>query len=80
MPLLVSSLTSEAQTQFVFVALGIILVILTHDITLMSVVHFSRGFLNQAFINWSAILASVILFGLSVYFGYEFFNRFFVFI
>lgn len=79
-PLLVSSLNSEAQTQFVFVALGIILGILTHDIALMSVVHFSRRFLNQIFIKWSAILAAVILFGFSVYFGYEFFNRFFVFI
>jgi L-lysine exporter family protein LysE/ArgO len=75
-PLLLSSLQGAEHTHFFLVALGIIIGILTHDVGLMSIIHFTRKFLNQTFFKWSAIIASVILFGFSVYFGYEFINQF----
>lgn len=74
-PLLISSVTGENQGHFVMVALGILLGILVHDIGLMSIVHFSRRFLNQTVLKWSAIVAAIILFGFSIYFGYEFVHQ-----
>jgi threonine/homoserine/homoserine lactone efflux protein len=74
-PLLASSINGENQTHFIIVALGILLGILVHDIGLMSIIHFSRKFLNQTLLKWAAIVAAIILFGFSVYFGYEFITQ-----
>jgi len=79
-PLLVSSINGENQTQFIIVALGILLGILVHDIGLMSIIHFSRRFLNQTLLKWAAIVAAFILFGFSVYFGYEFITQLMTFL
>lgn len=74
-PLLVSSLTSSSETNFAVVAAGILLGILVHDISLMSVIHYSRRFLNQTILKWTSIIAACILFGFSLYFGYEFIHQ-----
>ncbi|WP_085994129.1 LysE family translocator [Oceanobacillus senegalensis] len=74
-PLIISSINGANQAHFAVVALGILLGILVHDIGLMSIVHFSRRFLNQTVLRWSAIVAAIILFGLSAYFGYEFIHQ-----
>jgi len=74
-PLLVSSLGDGAGTNFAVVAAGILLGILVHDISLMSVIHYSRRFLNQTILKWTSIIAAFILFGFSLYFGYEFMHQ-----
>lgn len=75
-PLLVSSLSDGAGTHFVVVAAGILVGILVHDIGLMSVIHYTRRFLNQKILKGVSILAACILFGFSFYFGYEFIHQF----
>ncbi|AXI07769.1 LysE family translocator [Oceanobacillus sp. 143] len=71
-PLLVSSLSNNHGPHFGIVAIGILLGILIHDIGLMSVIHYTRRFLNQTIMKWVSIIAAVLLIGFSIYFGYEF--------
>ncbi|UJL48138.1 LysE family transporter [Virgibacillus sp. NKC19-16] len=79
-PLLASSLTGESQVHFIIVAAGILIGILIHDLGLMSIIHYTRKLLNQAILKWVSIIAALILFGFSVYFGYEFINQLWAYI
>lgn len=74
-PLLASSLTGESQAHFMTAAAGILIGILIHDLGLMSIIHYSRRLLNQAILKWVSIIAALILFVFSVYFGYEFISQ-----
>ncbi|RDW16174.1 LysE family translocator [Oceanobacillus chungangensis] len=74
-PLLVSSLNNVNGVHFSVVAAGILVGILIHDIGLMSIIHYTRRFVNQMILKWVSIIAAILLFGFSIYFGYEFITQ-----
>lgn len=69
---LAASLTHVNTVTFFLVATGILTGILIHDLGLLSIIQVTRNFVNAAFIKWSSIIAGLILWGFSLYFGYEF--------
>lgn len=70
---LASTITQKQSfNSFLFVASGIIVGILIHDVALSFIVHYSRQLLNQKAIKWVSIIAGILLIGFSFYFGYEF--------
>lgn len=69
---LAASLTHVNSLTFFLVASGILTGILIHDIGLLSIVQVTRNFINTTFIKWSSIIAGLILWGFSIYFGYKF--------
>lgn len=58
--------------EFLFVAAGILVGILIHDVLLLGVINYSRRFLGQTVIKWTSIIAGILLIGFGSYFGYTF--------
>lgn len=79
-PVLVSSLSNASTSTFIIIAVGFLLGILIHDMVLLGFVHFTRRFLNPNFIKWISISTAIVLFGFSVFFGYEFLKQVITFI
>ncbi|HEX6594747.1 MAG TPA: LysE family translocator [Bacillota bacterium] len=69
---LTAALNKVSGFQFLFVASGILVGILIHDLILMGIVSYTRKFVNQSFIKWTSIIAGILLIGFSGYMGYLF--------
>jgi threonine/homoserine/homoserine lactone efflux protein len=70
--ILANSLNASTSNSFLYIALGILLGIIIHDIVLLSVIQMTRRFVNQNFMRWFSIGAGVVLLGFGIRFGYEF--------
>ena len=66
---LANSYAVNEATQFIVVALGILL----HDIGLLTIVSLTRKVMNRNMIKWTSIMAGILLFGFACYFLYEFY-------
>ncbi|MGW7799580.1 LysE family translocator [Staphylococcus arlettae] len=69
---LTTAINNVSGYQFLFVASGILVGILIHDVVLMGIISYTRKFVNQFFIKWTSIIAGVLLIGFGIYFGYLF--------
>ena len=70
---LADSYAQNSSNQFLIVALGILSGILLHDIVLLTIVSFTRKVMNRQMIQWTSVIAGVLLFGFGCYFIYEFY-------
>ena len=70
---LADSYSTNGQSSFVIMAIGIVTGILLHDIGLLTIISFTRKVMNQQMIKWTSIVAGILLFGFGFYFLYEFY-------
>ena len=70
---LADSYSTNGQSSFVIMAIGIVTGILLHDIGLLTIISFTRKVMNQQMIKWTSIVAGILLFGFGCYFLYEFY-------
>ncbi len=61
------------SSSFLIAAIGILVGILLHDIGLLSIVALTRKVMNRKMIQWTSIIAGVLLFGFACYFLYRFY-------
>lgn len=61
------------SSSFLLAALGILTGILVHDIGLLSIVSVTRRVMNRKMIQWTSIVAGLLLFGFACYFLYRFY-------